>query len=318
MAVYTQVGQSDLESYLENYDLGDLVSYDGIESGVENSNYRLQTTKGVYILTLYEKRVKESDLPFFISLMDHLSTRNFVCPRPQPMRDGTVLGKLCGRPSSIVSFLEGSSVVDVTPEQCHRAGATLAQLHLSSSDFTGKRQNALNVAGWQPLLESTSSRADEVESGLSNLITEQYESLSHSWPTDLPTGIIHADFFKDNIFFKGDEIYGVIDFYFACTDILSYDLAIAINAWCYDSNDIYLPAHSRAFISGYESARKLSDSEKSNFPILLRGASLRFLLTRLYDWLNVPDDALVTPHDPKAFSARLRHFITHDIKDHFA
>lgn len=311
MAVYTDIKKNELVQYLKQYELGKLESYEGIESGVENSNYRVKTDKGKFILTLYEKRVKENDLPFFVELMDHLASKNFVCPQPQKMKNGERLGRLANRASLIVSHLDGSSITQPTAEQCAKVGEVLAQLHLKSADFNGKRINALNPQGWGELVNATRDNADTIEKGLGELITTQYDSLKQKWPDTLPNGIIHADLFKDNIFFKDDNVCGVIDFYFACNDILAYDLAIAINAWAFDDTNTFMPQQAQAFIQGYQNLRELSQDEKMMFPILLQGAALRFLLTRIYDWLNVPDNAIVVPHDPKVFSERLRYFVQH-------
>ena len=308
MAVYTKIGEAELKRHLALYDLGELRSYGGIEEGVENSNYRLETDQGLYILTLYEKRVSEKDLPFFMGLLDHLARKGFACPRPQKMKSGEVLGRLEGRPAAIVSFLDGQSVRQPNPQQCERAGHCLAQLHLAAADFGQRRANALDASGWKILADSVRARSDEIEAGLGKLIETQFESVSSQWPQDLPKGVIHGDFFKDNVFFKGEDVCGVIDFYFACNDMPAYDLAIAVNAWCFDKNLAFLEEHYSAFVSGYQSLRTLEADEKRAFAILARGAALRFLLTRAHDWLNAPQDALVVPHDPKEFGARLRFF----------
>ena len=306
MAVYTEVSDEALEEFLKAYDLGQVLSLKGIAGGVENTNYMLHTATGSYILTLYEKRVAEEDLPFFVGLMDHLSNAGFPCPAPIRNRSGKALGKLCGRPAAMVSFLEGMEVKHPTPEHCYAAGQTMAALHAFAEGFEIKRKNALDPAGWPELANAAQSGANSVEPELAELITGELKFAQSNWPTEIPAGIIHADMFKDNVFFLNGKLSGVIDFYFACNDFLAYDLAIGINAWCFDDDLQFMPEHSSALLAGYASERPLEQNEINALPILCRGAALRFLLTRVNDWLNVPAGALVVPHDPKAFSARLR------------
>ncbi len=308
MAVYTEVSDEALDVFLENYDLGRVNMFKGIAGGVENTNYLLGTEKNSYILTLYEKRVAEADLPFFIGLMDHLATRGFSCPSPIRNRNGQALGMLQGRPAALVSFLQGREVVHPTPDQCAMTGRTMAQLHRAGEGFDIKRVNALAPSGWPTLVTSAADRANSVETNLAELIVDELEFAQANWPDDIPSGVIHADMFKDNVFFLDGELSGVIDFYFACNDFLAYDLAIAINAWCFGDNLEFLPEHCSALVQGYQNIRPLTDGEADCMPTLLRGAALRFLLTRLNDWLDVPEGAFVIPHDPKAFSARLRQF----------
>ncbi|MGI9364260.1 MAG: homoserine kinase [Rhizobiaceae bacterium] len=310
MAVYTEVSDEALAGFLANYDLGAVLSFKGIAGGVENTNYLLRTESGTYILTLYEKRVAEKDLPFFVGLMDHLASRGFVCPLPIRNRHGSALGRLENRPAAIVSFLEGMEVSHPTPAYCHLAGQTMANLHQSASGFDIQRRNALAPAGWPALVESAIGEADSVEQGMADLIRGELAHAQYNWPQDIPFGVIHADLFKDNVFFLDGQLSGVIDFYFACNDYLAYDLAIGINAWCFDDDLAFQQDACDAMIAGYQSVRQLSIEETNALPTLLRGAALRFLLTRLNDWLNVPPGALVVPHDPKAFSARLKFFKT--------
>jgi len=306
MAVYTEVTDEALSAFLQNYDLGNMLSFKGIAGGVENTNYLLGTEKGNYILTLYEKRVAEHDLPFFIGLMDHLAANGFDCPVPIRNHQGEALGRLENRPAALVSFLNGTEIVHPDPSRCFMAGATMANLHAAGRGFELTRTNALNPSGWPPLVNSASAGADAVEDGLESLITGELGSVLAEWPTNIPHGVIHADMFKDNVFFLNGEISGVIDFYFACNDFLAYDLAIAINAWCFDDEFRFMPEHCAQLVAGYQSQRVLKPGEVDVLPILARGAALRFLLTRLNDWLNVPEGAFVVPHDPKAFSSRLR------------
>ena len=310
MAVYTEVSDEALEAFLSNYDLGKVLSFKGIAGGVENTNYLLRTEQGNFILTLYEKRVEEADLPFFIGLMDHLASRDFACPLPIRNKDGQALGRLENRPAAIISFLEGMEVSHPTADYCRLAGETMARLHMLAQDFEIHRTNALAPAGWPALVNSAVSEADTVEEGMADLIRSELAFAQQNWPDDIPSGVIHADMFKDNVFFLDGQLSGVIDFYFACNDYLAYDLAVGINAWCFDDDLNFVPESCRALIEGYQSVRNLSEREVEVLPILTRGAALRFLLTRVNDWLNVPPGALVVPHDPKAFSQRLRFFQT--------
>lgn len=306
MAVYTLVDDEELIAFLATYDLGELLSCKGIAEGVENSNYFLHTRAGSFILTLYEKRVAEADLPFFLKLMEHLAARGVTCPLPVKNRAGVALGRLAGRPAVIVTFLDGYSVHHPEAAHCSALGATLARLHLAGADFASRRANALSIEGWRPLFSPFASRADEVASGLRALVEAELDHLEPHWPRDLPTGVIHADLFPDNVFFLGEKISGLIDFYFACTDAYAYDLAICLNAWCFDAEHRYQPEKGAALLEAYQRLRPLSAPEVAAFPTLARGAALRFLLTRYVDWLNVPPGALVRPKDPREYLAKLR------------
>ena len=306
MAVYTDVTGSELEEFLKAYDLGRLLSLKGIAEGVENSNFLLHTEAGYFILTLYEKRVAEADLPFFIGLMDHLAERGIACPLPVKGRDGTALHRLAGRPAAIISFLEGMWVRRPKTSHCHALGAAMAHLHLAGSDFPIHRANALSLKSWRPLFDQSRDRADTVEAGLADYISAELDALEAGWPDHLASGVIHADLFPDNVFFLNNELSGLIDFYFACNDMLAYDIAICLNAWCFEADNSFNVTKARALMAGYESVRKLAPNERDTLPVLARGAALRFLLTRLYDWLSVPEGALVTPKDPLEYVRRLR------------
>lgn len=306
MAVYTEVSDEALTRFLARYDIGTVVSFKGIAGGVENTNYLLQTDRDAYILTLYEKRVAEEDLPFFVGLMDHLAVHGFPCPQPVRDLDGKALGRLQGRPAAIVSFLPGVEITTPAPTHCERTGRAMAQLHAAAQDFELVRPNALAWRSWPALAKEGLPEADGVEEGLAELIRDELAVLGEKWPQDLPAGVIHADMFRDNVFFLDGALSGVIDFYFACNDYLAYDLAIAINAWCFDRSLKFDPTLSAALIAGYQAQRRLEHAELEALPLLCRGAALRFLLTRLNDWLNVPPGALVVPHDPREFSGRLR------------
>jgi homoserine kinase type II len=306
MAVYTDVGDADLEAFLAGYDLGALLSFKGIAEGVENSNFLLRTERGNFILTLYEKRVAEADLPFFLGLMEHLARRGIQCPLPVRARDGEALKRLAGRPAAIITFLEGIGVRRPQTLHCAAVGQALAEMHQAGLDFPLRRANALSRDGWRPLLEMSEARADEIEPGLAAFVSAELGLLEANWPGGLPEGVIHADLFPDNVFFLKGRLSGLIDFYFACNDLLAYDLAVCLNAWCFESDNTFNVTRGRALIQGYEKGRRLSGEERDCLPILARGAALRFLLTRLYDWLTVPKGALVTPKDPREYLRKLR------------
>ena len=305
MAVYTEVPDDALRDFVSAYDIGDVTSCKGIAEGVENSNYLLRTTEDDYILTLYEKRVRREDLPFFLGLMDHLSGKNFPAPVPIHGKDGVALRELCGKPAAICSFLDGMWPRTITADHCRQLGEAAARLHLAAADMRLTRLNALGPAGWAQLAAATESRADEVQTGLAGLIREELAFLNAACPDNLPTGVIHADMFPDNVFFNDDRLSGVIDFYFACNDALAYEIAVCLNAWCFDESAAYRKECGKALIDGYNSIRPLSTVETDALPILCRGAALRFLLTRLYDVLNHPPGAFVKPKDPMDYVARL-------------
>jgi homoserine kinase type II len=307
MAVYTDVAADELAEFLSLYDLGGLLSYKGIAEGVENSNFLLHTSRGSFILTLYEKRVAKDDLPFFLGLMTHLASHGITCPQPVTNKRGEALGSLRGRPAAIITFLEGVWPRKPTAAHCAGVGDVLAKMHLAGRDFAMSRANALSVSGWRPLFELAQTRADSVQPGLRDLIARELDYLeSGVWPKSLPQGVIHADLFNDNVFFLGDALSGIIDFTFACNDTLAYDVAICLNAWCFEADHSFNVTKARAFLSAYGRARKLSDAEQAALPLLARGSALRFLLTRLVDWLNVPPGALVKPKDPLEYARKLR------------
>ncbi len=306
MAVYTHVDDAELIAFLREYDLGDLLSCKGIAEGVENSNYFLHTGAGSFILTLYEKRVALGDLPFFLGLLEHLAKRGVTCPQPVANRHGQALGRLAGRPAVIVTFLDGYSVNHPEVAHCAALGDSLARLHLAGGDFAPRRANALSVAGWRPLFAPWAERAETVAPGLRAAIETELDHLERHWPRWLPSGTIHADLFPDNVFFLGEKISGLIDFYFACTDAYAYDLAICLNAWCFNSEHRYEPEKGAALIDAYRRLRPLMREEIEAFPTLARGAAMRFLLTRYVDWFNVPAGALVRPKDPLEYLDKLR------------
>lgn len=306
MAVYTDISEGELSAFLDGYPLGELLSYKGIAEGVENSNFLLHTASGAYILTLYEKRVNPDDLPFFIGLMQHLSGKGINCPLPVARGDGRIIGELAGRPAAIVTFLEGMWMRRPTVEHCREVGAALAAMHLAGQDFAMRRQNALSMPGWRPLWEKAAVRAEEVKKGIVREVEADLALLEANWPDDLPKGVIHADLFPDNVFFLGNELSGLIDFYFACTDTLAYDLAVCLNAWCFEKDNSYNLTKGTALLSAYTSVRSLSPAEEDALPLLAHGSALRFMLTRLYDWLNTPAGSLVVKKDPIEYLRRMR------------
>lgn len=305
MAVYTAISDEDLAFFLADYDIGDPLSFSGIAEGVENSNFMVRTTTGTFILTLYEKRVNPDDLPFFLNLMNHLAGKGLSCPRPVPKKSGETLSSLNGRPAAVVTFLDGIWHRKIMPVHCRALGTEMARMHLMGADFEMIRENSLSVRSWRPLLESCGSQADSVKPGLYAFLDAEIDFLEENWPTDLPCGVVHADLFQDNVFFLGDDLSGFIDFYFACTDMLAYDLAICLNAWCFESDGSFNITKARLMITAYESVRKLSDAELAALPVLARGSAARFLLTRLYDWLNHPEGAFVKPKDPMEYHRKL-------------
>jgi len=305
MAVYTQVGDEELSGFLERYDVGELLSFKGIAEGVENSNYVVHTTGDQFILTLYEKRVATEDLPFFLGLMEHLGGKGLNCPRPLRDRTGTALGELSGRPAALVTFLEGVWPRRPTAHHCRAVGAELARMHVLGRDFSLTRDNALGAQSWAALFKRFEGQADEIYDGLRATIESQIADLTMAWPNDLPQGVIHADLFPDNVFFRSGEVSGLIDFYFACNDALAYDLAVALNAWCFEPNYAFNVTKGRALIAGYQSVRPVKTAEALALPTLARGAALRFLLTRAYDWIHTPANAYVKPHDPLAYLRRI-------------
>lgn len=318
MAVYTDVSDEDLQAFAAQYELGAVVSCKGIAEGVENTNYLLQTLPDgaegpdSYILTLYEKRVRLADLPFFLGLMEHLAANGISCPTPIHGRDGAALRQLCGKPAVIVSFLSGMWPKRPTAQQCGALGTALANMHIAGASFEMSRANNMAFDGWQILLDASRERAGEIEPGLAETLTEELIYLEANWPQDLPTGVIHADLFPDNVFFLGDNLSGLIDFYFACNDFLTYDLAICLNAWCFESDGSFNITKARTLLRRYAEVRPLNTAEFAALPLLARGSALRFLLTRLYDKLYHDEEALVRPKDPLEFLARLRFHQTVD------
>ena len=309
MAVYTEVTDEALRAFLSDYALGALLAFRGIAEGVENSNYALKTERGDFILTLYEKRVDPGELPYFLGLMRHLAGRGLDCPQPVAGRDGEALRSLAGRPAAICTFLPGVWPRRIRPSHCEPLGEALGALHLAGEGFAARRPNGLGPAAWGPLLDRCRPDADaalvaELDAALAAILRD--------WPGALPTGQIHADLFPDNVFFleegRRPRVSGLIDFYFACTDLLAYDVAVCLNAWCFEEARSFNVTKARSLIRGYESRRPMSRAERAALPVLCQGAAIRFLLTRLFDWVNTPAGAMVTRKDPMEYLHKLRFF----------
>jgi len=312
VAVYTKVSEDALKEFLSHYDIGELQSYEGIEQGVENTNYHLFTSQGRYILTLFEKRVDPESLPFIFGFVKHLREHGITTPDAVEDKQGHFLGALENKIAAIVHFLEGQGAdkQEITPDRCQQVGAELAKMHKTAQDFDKKRKNDLSLEGWKGLHAKTKDRADEVEKGLGDMIEAELKHLERFWPQgfpkSLPSGVIHADLFPDNVFFKGGFLSGVIDFYFACTDFYVYELAITINAWCFDDKNLLRKDCMNSMLQGYESVRSLNDTERSHLSLFCRGAALRFLMTRLHDWVFHNPEDFVKPKDPGEYIQKLK------------
>ena len=309
MAVYTEVPAEALEAFLARYETGRLVSAKGIAEGVSNSNFLVETETARYILTLYERRIDLAELPWFVALMEHLADAGQPVPRPIRDSRGEALQQVAGKAACLIQYLPGVSVTQPTAAQARSAGVALARLHLAGEGFRAERRNSLGLSYWQEGARELGNRLDEIEPGLAALVADRVDAVTQGWPADLPRGTIHADLFPDNVLMLGDRVTGLIDFYFACTDLFAYDLAVLHAAWCFPADGAApLAAHSAALMEGYQSVRPLTAAESAAFPLLAQGASLRFLLSRAQDWLAPPSEALVQRKDPRPFARRLRHY----------
>jgi homoserine kinase type II len=306
MAVYTEVSDEELAKFIASYQVGALLSFKGIAEGVENTNYLLHTQSGPFFLTLYEKRVAPEDLPFFLGLMEHLANAGIRCPTPVRDARGQSLRRLAGRPAALVTFLEGVWIRRPQVMHCAAVGQAMARMHLAGQNFSLSRANALGPSGWRALYARLKEHADEIAPGLGATIEQELDHLARNWPTDLALGVIHADLFPDNVFFLGDQLSGLIDFYFACNDALIYDIAIALNAWCFESDHSFNMTKGQALLKGYQAIRGLQPEERRALPLLARAAALRFLLTRAHDWLHTSAEALVKRKDPLEYLRRLK------------
>jgi homoserine kinase type II len=305
MAVYTDISDSELETLLAGYDLGRALSCKGVAEGIENSNFVVETEAGRFILTIYERRVREADLPYFLGLMHHLAEHGFPCATPIEDRSGAMLARVRGKPTALIRFLNGLSVRRPTAAHCGEVGAGLARMHAAGAGFDLHRANDLSLGAWRPLFMSNRATATRLEAGLDERIADDLDALEAGWPSGLPSGPIHADLFPDNVFFTRGKFCGAIDFYFACDDAFAYDLAVCLNAWCFDSEHRFLPEHASALIAGYEAMRPLTAEERAALPVLSRGAAMRFFLTRLVDWERGAVGTLVTPKNPMDYAKRL-------------
>lgn len=298
MAVYTRITEHELRDRLSLFNIGTLVSFEGISDGVENSNYHLFTTGGRYILTLFEKRVNAEELPFFISYMRHLRQSGIACPAAEKTRTGQDVFTLAGRPAIITTFLEGHWPQEITAAHCTAVGDLLARMHLAAQNFSPKRHNAMGPSAWRGLIHACAEEAGTLQQGLFAELDDALDVITKNWPRRLPQGAVHADLFPDNVFFKDTQLSGVIDFYFACTDLFVYDLMLTLNPWCFDKNGALDKQKSAALLAGYQAVRPLSASEISALPLMGRAAAVRIVATRLYDWFNPAEGALVVPKDP--------------------
>jgi homoserine kinase type II len=306
MAVYTEIDDHQLALFLGQYKLGEGTVLTPIAEGVENSNYRLTTTTGTYILTIYEKRVARKDLPFFLGLMEHLAAKGVPCPLPIHGKDGEALREIDGKSAAIITFLQGAWPRKPSPDHCRELGGAMARMHLAGADFPHSRPNSLSMVGWRELFEKCQSRADEVAPGLANEIAKDLDAIEANWPDNLPAGVIHGDLFPDNVFFRDGGLSGIIDFYFACNDYFAYELAICMNAWCFEADLSFNITKAKMLLSSYRKVRPFSETEVATLPLLAQGAALRFLLTRLHDWLHQVEGALVRPKDPAEYLQKLR------------
>lgn len=306
MAVYTDITEAELTAFIADYDVGELQSYKGIAEGVENTNFLLHCTGGNFILTLYEKRVNPDDLPFFLKLMEHLAKNGISCPLPVPTKSGKVLGRLAGRPAAMITFLEGMWMRRPSVEHCREVGAALANMHKAGADFEMTRQNSLAIEDWRPLWNQCILAHPDLNTALRDEVERLLAKLETNWPNDLDRGVIHADMFPDNVFFLGGELSGIIDYYFACTDAYAYDVAICLNAWCFEADHAFNITKGRALLNAYDKSRPFSEKERAALPILSLGASLRFMLTRLYDWVTTPEGSLVVKKDPEEYIRKMR------------
>ena len=298
MAVYSQINEKDLILFLAEYEIGSLINYEGILEGIENTNYKITTSQNKYILTIFEKRTNTEDLPFFINLKNHLAKKKFKCPTPIKNKKGSNMGKINGKTCVLISFLDGEKKNNITENICNEVGEVLSKLHNETKDFNETRENSMNYNQWEVIFSKCKLSSSGAYSYLMPIIEKELSYLKNNWPKNLPKGIIHADVFKDNVFFKNNKFSGLIDFYFSCNDYLAYDIALTINAWCFDKKIKFEINKFQSMINGYEINRKLESDEKKNLSILSRGASIRILLTRLHDMLFQEQEAFVELKDP--------------------
>ena len=321
MAIYTKLSENNLKEFFLKYNLGKLLNYKGIQEGIENTNYFIQTDKGKFILTVYEKRVEEKDLPFFMGLMKNLFDANFPSPEPIINKNGNYVTEISGKKAAVVSFLDGSAKKNLNPNDCHKVGVQAAKLHLITKKLIVKRENKLSVNSWRKIYKKVQKDCSRIHLNLAKTIEKNLDEIENNWPKNIPSGIIHADLFPDNIFFKDDKLTGIIDFYFSCYDFYVFEIAICLNALCFEGqkeNLSFNVTKAKKFIDGYSSIKKLTEEEKKSLKILCQGAAMRFLLTRVFDYLNLTEGALVKIKDPIEYLKRLEfHNSVKDYKDYF-
>jgi homoserine kinase type II len=321
MAVYTKLSKSELNDFFSKYNLGKLLNYQEIKEGIENTNYFIKTEKGKFILTLYEKRVEEKDLPFFIGLMKNLYDKKFFSPQPIINRNGNYITEIANKKAAVISFLEGSTKKVLNSNDCHQVGINAAKLHLITKDLTGKRENRLSVNSWRGLYNKVKKDCNKIHPNLTKIIEKNLDEIEKKWPKKIPSGIIHADLFPDNIFFKNNKLSGIIDYYFSCHDFYAFDIAICLNALCFEGKNENLSFNvtkAKKFIDGYSVIRKLNEDEKKALKVLCQGAAIRFLLTRVFDFLNLTEGAIVKIKDPIEYLKRLEfHDSVKNYQDYF-
>ena len=321
MAVYTKLSENNLKDLFSKYNLGKLLKFQGIQEGIENSNYFVKTDSGKFILTVYEKRVEEKDLPFFMGLMKNIFNENFPSPEPIINKNGNYITEIFGKKAAVVSFLEGTSKKNLTPDNCYEVGIYTAKLHMITKNLNIKRTNKLSVNSWRLIYRKIQRDCSKIYPDLTKIIERNLEIIEDKWPKNIPRGIIHADLFPDNIFFKGNKLTGIIDFYFSCYDFYALEIAICLNALCFEGKNENLSFNvtkAKKFIDGYSSIRKLTEEEKESLKILCHGAAMRFLLTRVFDYLNLTEDALVKIKDPVEYLKRLEfHNSVKNYQDYF-
>ena len=321
MAVYTKLSKGNLNEFFLKYDLGQIVSYKGIKEGIENTNYFIQTNKKKFILTIYERRVEEKDLPFFMSLMRNIYDSNFPSPEPMINKNGNYITEILGKKAAIVSFINGSAKKNLSPDNCYQVGVQTAKLHLITKNLNGKRENKLSIKTWRKIYQNIRKDCSKIHKDLPTIIERNLDEIESGWPKNIPSGIIHADLFPDNIFFENEKLTGIIDFYFSCNDFYAFEIAVCLNALCFEGiseNLSFNVTKAKKFIDGYSSIRQLSENEKNSLKILSQGAAMRFLLTRVFDYLNLIEGAIVKVKDPIEYLKRLEfHNNVKNYKDYF-
>ena len=321
MAVYTKLSENELKEFFSKYNLGKLLNYKGIKEGIENTNYFIQTDKGKFILTLYEKRVDEKDLPFFIGLMRNLFDKNFPSPEPIINKNGSYISEIANKKAALVSFLNGNAKKILNPNDCYEVGINTAKLHSITKNLASKRENKLSINSWRKIYSKVKKDCSKIHPNLPYIIEKNLDEIEKNWPKNIPSGIIHADLFPDNIFFDENKVSGIIDFYFSCYDYYAFEIAICLNALCFEGkkeNLSFNVTKAKKFIDGYSNIRKLSEEEKNSLKVLCQGAAIRFLLTRVFDYLNLTEGAIVKIKDPVEYLKRLEfHDSVKNYQDYF-